>query len=55
MNRAGTRATWNYMSRIEEFSDHNNGESLMTGWAGTDSLCGMLLQPKSSGVFDVKF
>jgi hypothetical protein len=55
MNQDRNRAAWKYMSRIQEFSDHNNGEFFMTGLADEASLSGMLLQPESNCVFDVKF
>jgi hypothetical protein len=43
------------MSRTEEFTHHQKGRFSLTGWAGTGSLSGMLLQPVSIGVVTVNF
>jgi hypothetical protein len=43
------------MWRMEEFGNHMKGRFALTGWAGTGSLNGLLLQPESLCVFTVIF
>jgi hypothetical protein len=43
------------MSRMEEFGDHTKGRFTLAGWAGTDSLDGVLWQPVTMHFIDGQF